>query len=75
MENSTIQHAPFEIWRHAGVTFLAARTPDGYVICDSVGRYYGAWQDFKTFRKRQRQGTGDTSPLNLKAVVSVRGVA
>lgn len=70
-----MDYAPFQTWRHAGATFLAARTPDGYMICDSTGRYYGAWQDLEMFRKRQRQGTGDIAPLAHKVLVSVRGVS
>lgn len=63
--------APFLTWRYGVVMFLAARTLDGYSICDNAGRWYGAWQDVETFRSRQRNG-GDWEPLMGRAAVTVK---
>lgn len=64
--------SPFSTWKHQGVAFIAARTADGYSVADANGGYYGAWQNFEEFRRRQRNGDQSAAPIGRVSSISVR---
>jgi hypothetical protein len=64
----------FQVWRFRSVTFLAARSPEGYLICDQLGHYYGAWQDIASFRKHQRDQVDAQALVGTVASISIHAV-
>jgi hypothetical protein len=61
----------FIAWKYRGTHYLALRNADGYLIVDSQGGFYGAWQCTETFRRRQRTDTGDWSRVGTVAELAV----